>query len=179
MARSSKRQRSIVSALVFDGTQYADAALSFAGAMTIVLDDSLFRSAGEYVLFDYSGAGASFPGGQAELNANITVDASELTQCTFIGLRDNPTTKQIILSLGNAAGRTDGIQYVDANLVFGGYAEAFLDAEMFCGAGTFPLYEVTGMITGLENLYVFTSISGLNAGRPYVSGSRVLVDLTA
>ena len=67
-------QRYAPSALYLPGgTQYLDpgATLSFTGPTTIALSNAVYGATGDYSLFDYSAAGASFPGGQAELNANV------------------------------------------------------------------------------------------------------------
>lgn len=81
------------------GTQYVTGTLSFAGTTAIELDPTLFTQAGTYVLFDYS-AGA-FPGGQAELTNNVTVDGSDLIGLTVVDthMTDDTLNKRITVTL--------------------------------------------------------------------------------
>ena len=57
---------------VAGGTQTITGTLSFAGLTEIILDPTVFNKVGKYVLFDYSAG--SFPGGQAELTANVIIN---------------------------------------------------------------------------------------------------------
>lgn len=90
--------------IVIGGTQYiaAGGTLEFTGPTEIELDPSVFTEAGTYVLFDY--AGASFPGGQAALNANVVINDADLVGLTVqnagkIPLND-PTNFRITVTLG-------------------------------------------------------------------------------
>ncbi len=89
--------------LVYHGTQYiaAGKTLAFDGATTIVLASSLFADSGQYVIFDYSAAGASFPGSQGALDTNVFpyIDDSALAPKQAVALVDDTANKQVILTI--------------------------------------------------------------------------------
>lgn len=81
-------------------TQYIEGTLSFSGPTVIELDATVFDQAGIYTLFDYSAVGASFPGGQAQIDsAPVTVDTTGLFGLTASGLVDDPANKCITVTL--------------------------------------------------------------------------------
>jgi len=154
-----------------DGAQYVDGALSFTGATTIVLDSSVYPVVGNFVLFDYG----SFAGGQAELNARVTVDASGLPLEDFVSLEDQPSQSRVVLELGSKP--TNGKQFVDGNLEFAGATTVYLDADLYATPGTYELFEVTGTITGLGNLTCVSS-AGWTVSSISAAGGIVSVTLT-
>lgn len=154
-------------AVSWDSTQYVEGVLSFAtGAqkITIRLGQSVFRN-GDYVLFDYSGVGASFPGGQNELTNNVTVDYSACKGITGARLTNDPVNKRIILSL--EGGYENSVQYVEGNLNFAGPMTINLPARLFNAAGTYTVFSVTGTTSNLTNAVVVPQNSGLRAGNLY------------
>lgn len=154
-----------------DGAQYVDGALSFTGATTIVLDSSVYPVGGNFVLFDYG----SFAGGQAELNARVTVDASGLPLADFVSLEDQPSQSRVVLELRSKP--TNGKQFVDGNLEFAGATTVYLDADLYATPGTYELFEVTGTITGLGNLTCVSS-AGWTVSSISAAGGIVSVTLT-
>ena len=167
--------RRVTVTLLEGGTQYLEAGkvLSFAGATTIYLADAVFGATGRYVLFDYSAG--SFPGGQAQLDSNVTVNTDDLVLSSAPVLINDTTNKQILVDLNSRP--TNGKQYVEGNLNITGPITMILGATLYATAGTYELYEVTGTITGVNNL-TCTSASGLSAGTPFVAGNKVKVVLS-
>jgi len=154
------------------GTQYVDGVLSFAGGTTIYLAEAVFSATGQYVLFDYSNG--SFPGGQAQLDANVTVNTDDLILSGAPVLTDDPANERILLDLGSRP--TNGKQFVEGDLTIAGSTTMILGATMYATAGTYELFEVTGAITGVNNL-TCVSAAGLSAGTPFVAGNLVKVTL--
>ena len=164
-----------VETILEGGTQYIEAGkvLSFAGATTIYLADDVFGATGRYVLFDYSAG--TFPGGQAQLDARVTINTDALVLSGAPALIDEPSTGRILLDLNSRP--TNGKQYVEGNLNITGPITMILGATLYATAGTYELYEVTGTITGVNNL-TCTSAAGLSAGTPFVDGNKVKVVLS-
>lgn len=165
--------------------QYVDGTLTFAGETTVVLDPGLFVTGGDYAIFSYG----SFPGGQAEIDAELLIDARQLPLAYVDGVEDRPGDKLIVLKLrSGAAGQlwpSDptpttlevGKQFVDGNLNFAGATVISLDADLYATAGTYEVFEVTGTVTGLANV-TCVSAAGLTCGAPYLDGNIVKVTLT-
>lgn len=131
------------------GTQYMEpgTTLAFPGATTIVLSNAVYTATGSYILFDYSAAGASFPGGQAQLDANVVpyVDDSDLTLSGFGSLTDDPIAKKIILTL--QSNPTNGCQYIESGVTLdlsGGTVEVWLNSAIYATAGTYTLFDWSG-----------------------------------
>lgn len=164
--------------LLEGGTQYVEGQLSFAAGTTIYLSEAVFSATGNYVLFDYSSG--SFPGGQSELNSNVTVDASDLILSgvaapSGISVLENDTlNSRIILKL--VSNPTNGKQFVEGNLDFAGSTTMILSEAMYKTAGTYELFEVTGTISNLSNLSV-VSAAGFTAGTPFLVGNIIKVTL--
>jgi hypothetical protein len=161
-----------VSTTLEGGTQYVDGVLSFAGGTTIYLAEAVFSATGQYVLFDYSAG--SFPGGQAQLDANVIVNTDDLVLSGAPVLTDDPANERILLDLNSRP--TNGKQFVEGDLTFAGSTTMILGATMYATAGTYELFEVTGTITGVNNL-TCVSAAGLSAGTPFVDGNLVKVTL--
>lgn len=165
-------------AFIEGGTQYVEGALSFAAGTTIYLSEAVFSETGNYILFDY--ADGTFPGGQAELNSNVTVDASDLLLSgvaapSGISVLENDTlNSRIILKL--VSNPTNGKQFVEGNLDFAGSTTMILSEAMYKTAGTYELFEVTGTISNLSNLSV-VSAAGFTAGTPFLVGNIIKVTL--
>ena len=166
-------------ALLEGGTQYVEGALSFGAGTVIYLSESVFSETGNYILFDYSAG--SFPNGQAELNSNVTVDASALilSGVTSPGsgiavLEDDTLNYRIILKL--ICKPTNGKQFVEGNLDFAGSTTMILSEAMYKTQGTYELFEVTGTISNLSNLSV-VSAAGFTAGTPFLVGNIIKVTL--
>ena len=154
------------------GTQYVAGTLSFGSGTTIYLADEVFGATGQYVLFDYSSG--SFPGGQAELDANVTVNTDALVLSSAPVLIDDTANKRILLDLNSRP--TNGKQYVEGDLTISGSTTMILSATLYATAGTYELFEVTGTITGVGNLSVL-SAAGLSAGTPFIDGNKIKVTL--
>lgn len=165
-------------ALIEGGTQYIEGALSFGAGTVIYLSEAVFSQTGNYVLFDYSAG--SFPGGQSQLNSNVSVDASALilsgvaAPSGFNVLEDDTINKRIILKL--QSNPTNGKQFVEGNLDFAGSTTMILSDTMYKTAGTYELFEVTGTISNLSNLSV-VSAAGFSAGTPFLVGNIIKVTL--
>ena len=80
--------------IIAGGTQYVGT-LSFPGATVIELDPTVFTQRGIYVLYDYD----TFSGGQAELDANVTVDDSDLLNLTATALTDDTANSRVTVTL--------------------------------------------------------------------------------
>lgn len=166
-------------ALLEGGTQYVEGALSFAAGTTIYLSEAVFSQTGNYILFDYSDG--SFPGGQSQLNTNVTVDASDLILSGVASpgsginvLEDDTLNSRIILKL--VSNPTNGKQFVEGNLNFAGSTTMILSETMYKTQGTYELFEVTGTISNLSNLSV-VSAAGFTAGTPFLVGNIIKVTL--
>lgn len=165
-------------ALIEGGTQYVEGALSFGAGTVIYLSESVFSETGNYILFDYSSG--SFPGGQSQLNTNVSVDASDLILSSVAAasgisvLEDDTINKRIILKL--VSNPTNGKQFVEGNLDFAGSTTMILSEAMYKTAGTYELFEVTGTISNLSNLSV-VSAAGFTAGTPFLVGNIIKVTL--
>jgi hypothetical protein len=155
------------------GTQFVEGVLTFGTGTQIFLYDSVFSTTGEYVLFDYTLG--SFPGGQAQLNNNVTVSAVDL-KLSYLNpsgglavLEDQPGQKRIILKL---LSKTDnGKQWVNGNLVFSGATQMILINKLFATPGTYELFEATGTVTGIANLSVSHEYGALT-GVPFLDPSN-------
>lgn len=167
------------------GTQYVDGALTFSGPTTIVLSNSVFTETGDYILFDYSAG--SFPGGQAELDANVTpyIDDSALGLSGFGSLTDDTTNKRVVLSL--QSNPTNGKQFVEGDLTINDGASWFLSSSLFLTPGTYQLAEFTGSLVAtlsggspnyLTGLSIY-SLAGLTVvgGYAYRDGNIIKVTL--
>ena len=158
------------------GTQYVDGVLTFSGPTTIVLSDGVFGETGDYILFDYSAG--SFPGGQAELDANVTpyIDDTALGLSGFGSLTDDTANKRVVLSL--LSNPTNGKQFVDGDLTIADGASWFLSSSLYATANTYEVVEVTGTVTatlsgGSPNYLTGLSIYSL-AGKTVVGGYAYL-----
>lgn len=156
---------------IFEGTQYVDGALAFTGATTIVFDPSVYDAPGNYVLFKYG----TFAGGQAELDAEVTVDDSGLPLLYVEQIKNRTSKTHIDAKLRPRP--TNGKQFVDGNLTFSGSTTIYLDETLYSAAQTFELFEVSGTVTGLANVTCI-SAGGLTCGAPFLDGSIVKVTLT-
>lgn len=162
------------------GTQYLDpgATLTFSGPTTIVLSNAIYSATGSYVLFDYSAAGASFPGGQSELNTNVVpyIDASDLTLSGFRSLTDDPVAKQIILTL--QSNPTNGCQYIEngVTLDISQPMAVYLSPLLYATDGTYTLFSWGGggSFTGSASNITVYPPGGLSVSvPPYVDGSTI------
>lgn len=156
------------------GTQYVEGALSFAVPTTIYLSNAVFGSTGDYVLFDYSSAGASFPGGQAELDANVTIDTNDLLLSSLSALTNDTVAKQIILTLVSRP--TNGCQFVDGVLDISNPIDVYLSSTLYATAGTYTLFDWSGggSFTGSASNITIYPPGGLNvAVTPYVDGNTI------
>lgn len=150
------------------GTQFVEGVLAFGAGTQIHLYESVFTTTGQYVLFDYSLG--SFPGGQSQLNSNVTVVSSDLilsdlpASSGIAVLEDQPDLKRIILKLKSKP--ANGKQWINGNLAFAGATEMVLGNLLHATTGAYDLFEVTGTVTGLENLTV-THEQGL-VGTPFL-----------
>ena len=151
------------------GTQYVEGELSFDAGFQIFLYDTVFSQTGDYVLFDYSAG--SFPGGQAQINNNVSVTAVDL-KLSYLNplggitvLEDQPEHNRIIVKLLSKP--NNGKQWVDGDLNFDGPTTLYLDQHLFTTPGTYELFEVTGVINGVENLTVIHD-GGFLIGDPFV-----------
>ena len=155
------------------GTQFVEGALSFGAGTQIYLYESVFSLSGDYVLFDYSLG--SFPGGQTQLNNNVTVIAADLllSHLSPAGglavLEDQPAQKRIILKLLSKP--DNGKQWVEGNLNFVGSTQLYLSNRLFTTAGTYELFEVTGTVSGIANLSVIHEYGSLT-GTPFLDPSN-------
>lgn len=155
------------------GTQFVEGALSFGAGTQIYLYESVFSLSGDYVLFDYSLG--SFPGGQTELNNNVTVIAADLllSRLNPAGgiavLEDQPAQKRIILKLLSKP--DNGKQWVEGDLVISGPTQLYLSNRLFTTAGTYELFEVTGTVSGIANLSVVHEYGSLT-GTPFLDPSN-------
>jgi hypothetical protein len=155
----------------YEGTQYVDGALDFTGATTVYLDESVYPIGGNYVLFQYG----SFPGGQADLNAYLTIDASDLALSFVEVVQDKPHKSHVVARL--KSNPTNGKQFVDGDLTFSGATTLYLDGELYATDGTYELFEVTGTVTGLANVTCISE-AGLFCGAPFLDGNLVKVTIT-
>lgn len=154
------------------GTQYLDpgATLSFPGATTIVLSNAVYTATGSYILFDYSAAGASFPGGQAQLDANVApyVDDSDLTLSGFGSLTDDPIAKKIILTL--QSNPTNGCQYIESGVTLdlSNPMQVYLSSALYATAGTYTLFDWSagGSFVGSASNITLYPPSGLTVSVP-------------
>lgn len=167
-------------ALLTAGTQFLDpgVALVFQPGAAIILDEGTYNATGTYVLFDYSAAGASFPGGQAQLDANLTVTLLSVTNLSQIGaVTDQPGSKRIVVTLNSNP--TNGKQFVDADVDFGAGMTILLNALLYATPGTYELYAITGTVANVASITCIPLKSGLTAGVPFlVPGSPNLVKVT-
>jgi len=138
------------------GTQYVEGELSFAPGFQIYLYDSVFSETGDYILFDYSLG--SFPGGQSQLNSNVSVvnvdlKLSRLNPAGGISvLEDQPDNKRIVLKLLSKL--DNGKQWIEGDLNFSGPTTVVLSEKLYVTSGAYELFEVTGNIIGFSNLTV-------------------------
>jgi hypothetical protein len=153
------------------GTQFVAGTLVLNPTMNIVLRKSTFTN-GMYVLFDYTAAGASFPGGQPALNtlvANSKIDISDLASIGVTGFQlvDDPVNEKVYLLL--TGGFDVGTQYVNGNLTFLGPHTIVLNQHLYNGAGTYKLFDVSGTIntSSLANVSFTVQNTGLRAGKLY------------
>ena len=162
------------------GTQYVEAGkvLSFPGATTIVLSNAVYGATGDYILFDYSAAGASFPGGQAELNANVVpyIDDSDLSLSAFGSLTDDTVAKKIILSL--QSNPTNGCQYIESGVTLdiSNPLPVYLNSALYATPGTYILFDWSGggSFTGSASNITLYPPSGLSVSvAPAVVGSTI------
>ena len=155
------------------GTQYMEPStvLAFPGATTIVLSNAVYTATGSYILFDYSAAGATFPGGQAELNANVVpyVDDSDLALSGFGSLTDDTVAKKIILTL--QSNPTNGCQYIESGVTLdlsGGTVNVYLSSALYATPGTYFLFDWSGggsFVGSASNLNIIPP-SGLTVSVP-------------
>lgn len=163
------------------GTQYMEpgTTLAFPGATTIVLSNAVYTATGSYILFDYSAAGASFPGGQAQLNANVVpyVDDSDLTLSGFGSLTDDTVAKKIILTL--QSNPTNGCQYIESGKVLdlsGGTVNVYLNSALYATPGTYFLFDWSagGSFVGSASNLNIIPPSGLTVSvPPAVAGNTI------
>jgi hypothetical protein len=154
------------------GTQYVDGVLTFAGPTTIYLSNAVFGSTGDYVLFDYSGG--SFPGGQAALNANVTMNSSNLLLSSVGAITDDPTNKRITITLLSKP--TNGCQFVDGVLTISNPIDVYLSSTLYATSGTYTLFDWSGggSFTGSASNITLHPPGGLNvAVSPYVDGNTI------
>lgn len=158
----------IEEAIIAGGTQYVEGALSFASGTTIYLSNTVFGQSGSYVLFEYG----TFPGGQAELDANVTVNVSALTYSDTPALIDDTANSRIILSIKSKA--DNGTQFVDGDLTLTDGAQIYLSSTLYATAGTYDLFTITGNLvsTTLDGSNYLTGVQvlPLKAGRSVVGG---------
>ena len=154
----------------YDGTQYVDGTLAITGPVTVVLDEGTYPRAGNYVLFQYG----SFPGGQAALDANLTVDVSGLSLSYLEAVQDKPHKSHVLVRL--KSNTTNGKQFVGGDLTFSGPTTIYLDESLYATDGTYELFEVTGTVTGLANL-TCVSDAGLHCSPPFLDGNIVKITL--
>jgi len=163
------------------GTQYFDsgAALTFGGATTIYLSNSVFPETGEYILFDYSAGSFNFgayANGQAMLDALVSVNVTDLVISGAAVLTDEPANGRVKLTLLSRP--TNGKQFVEGDLDFAGSTQMFLNEDLYATAGTYELFEVTGTITGVANLSCVPLKSGLSVSvPPFIDGNIIKVTL--
>jgi len=165
-------------ALLTAGTQFLDpgVTLVFNPGASIVLEESLYNVTGTYILFDYSAAGASFPGGQPELDANVTVTLNGSTGLSQVqSITDQPASKRIVVALGSNP--TNGKQFLDQDVDFGTNMTMLLAASLYATPGTYELYEVTGTVSNLSGLTCIPLKSGLTVGAPFLDGNTIKVTL--
>ena len=161
------------------GTQYIEAnkTLAFAGATTIVLSNAVYTATGSYILFDYSAAGATFPGGQAQLNANVVpyIDDSDLTLSGFGSMTDDTVAKKIILTL--QSNPTNGCQYIESGVVLDltNPMSVYLNSALYATAGVYTLFDWSAG----GSLAPGSSVSNITlyppSGLTYVPGSLAIV----
>jgi hypothetical protein len=139
----------------YRGTQYVEGALAFTGAATLELYASVYSIAGDYVVLDYTGG--TFAGGQAELDARVTVVDVDLSDALALPassgvtvLEDQPAQSRVMLHLRSSP--TNGKQYVEGDLTFSGAMTVQLSEALYATAGVYELFEVTGTVTNLGNL---------------------------
>ena len=170
---SVQRYAPQTSAVSTDGTQYIDGGtLTFAGSTTITLSRSVYATAGNYVLFDYSAG--TFSGNQATLDTNVipylTFDPVDgITGFSPLGgtavLEDDVANERIIVKL--VSNPTNGCQYVDGNLTIDPTLTIYLNPTLYATPGTYILFQATTITPGSEN-----NISIV--GRPVVSGPTIV-----
>ena len=154
------------------GTQYVDGVLTFAGPTTIYLSNEVYGATGDYILFDYSGG--SFPGGQAALDANVTMNSSALLLSSVSAVTDDPTNKRITLSL--VSNPTNGCQFVDGVLTISNPIDVYLSSLLYATAGTYTLFDWSGggSFVGSASNITLHPPGGLNvATPPYVAGNTI------
>ena len=165
----------------YRGTQYIDGPLTFNGTTTINLNDSIFNSAGRYVLFKYG----SFPGGQTDLDnyvKNNIIDTG-LTNAYYDvtdpeALIDDTVNKYIIIKLKTPP--TVGKQYIDGNLTLGANVRIYLSKDLYKTAATYELFETTGGTITLDpTVRAIMGGAVLKAGIPYLtdSNTKLKVDI--
>lgn len=167
----------------YRGTQYIDGQLKFDGVHTITLNDTIFNSPGNYVLFQYG----SFPGGQSVLDAYIKpyLDGSQLTYGYLditdpAVLIDNVSTKQIILKLKTLP--TVGKQYINGNLTLENGFKIKMSKDLYKTAGVYEIFETLGGTITMDSSVRAYMIGNtvLKAGIPYLTDgdTKLKVDVT-
>ena len=161
------------------GTQFVEGELTFNSGTQIYLYDSVFSQTGQYVLFDYSSG--SFPGGQAQLNSNVSVISADLalsevpSASGMAVLEDQPGLKRIVLKLNSKP--TNGKQWIEGDLIINGPVEIILTESLYATPGTYELFEVSGSVSGL-NYLTCTCEANLSPGAPFQDGNIIKVTLT-
>lgn len=167
-------QRYVVAQAAFEegGTQYVDGVLTFGNPTTIILSNAVFGQTGDYVLFDYSDG--SFPGGQTELNNNVTINDDDLALSQFFSLTDDTANSRIILSL--RSNPTNGCQYVDGVLTISNPITVVLNAALYKTAGTYTLFDWSGtgsFVGSATNITLIPPAGRSVASPPAVVGSTI------
>lgn len=160
------------------GTVYVEGLLTFNASTSINLYNTVFYYPGTYVLFDYSAPGASFPGGQSQLDSNVIVTCVDLpsTILTSPTLTNDSVNKKILLTL--SSNPTNGKVFVEGNLTFTGATNMILSKKLYATAGTYELFEFSGTYSGVTEYLTCVSLAGFTCGTPYVEGNLVKVTLT-
>lgn len=160
------------------GTVFVEGALTFNATTNINLYNTVFYHPGTYVLFDYSAVGASFSGGQAQLDSNVTVTCVDLpaTILTTPTLTNDSINKKILLTL--PSNPTNGKIFVEGDLTFTGATSMALSKKLYATPGTYELFEFGGTYAGVTEYLTCVSLAGFTCGTPYVEGNLVKVTLT-
>lgn len=164
------------------GTQYiVGGSLTFSGATTITLKQSIFPATGQYVLFDYSAG--TFSGNQSTLDTNVFpyINDSDLSLSSKSSLIDLPLPiGKIILTLQSRA--DNGMQIVEGSLdVSAGSMTVVMKKSLYKTAGIYHLfYFPNGMslIGPVTNIQVTVPPAGRTVVlQPYINGNYIDVQL--
>jgi len=161
---------------VTGGTVFFDSTLTFSGPTQFILADAIYPSAGQYTLLDYSAG--SFPGGQAELDAQVWpyLDDSALTRTTALSLTDDTVNKKVYLLMSSGV-PGNGTIYFDSSVNFAGPTDFYLAASVASLPGTYTICEAVGSITGESNIRVYPLAGGLVVSSITKVGNTVQVVL--